>query len=74
MKQKYDFIKEEEDDFAVNFIIVTLCTLQNPFNPLSDLLFPIALPLWDRESKDYHSSRGEPAPGLNDPPAATEPL
>lgn len=74
MKQKYDFIKEEENDFAVNFIIVTLCTLQNPFNPLSDVLLPIAPPLWDRESKGYHSSHEEPAPRLNDSPEATKPL
>lgn len=42
--EEKDFIKEEENDFAVNFIIVTLCTYRNPFNPLSDILLPIAPP------------------------------
>lgn len=74
MKQKCGFIKEEGDDFAVNFIIVTPCTLQNPFNPLSDLLLPTAPALWGGESKGYHVSHEESARTLNDSPEATEPI
>lgn len=57
--------QEEKDGFAVVFIIIIPCTLQNPFNPLSDLLLPTAPALWGRESKGCHLNHEESAPKLS---------